>query len=46
MDRGLMRTDKRGDKVLQKSQPPEILFIERCVQFLVEGSGANGDGYS
>ena len=35
----LMRTDKRGDKVLQKSQPPEILFIERCVQFLVEGSG-------
>lgn len=35
----LMRTDKRGDKVLQKSQPPEVLFIERCVQFLVEGSG-------
>jgi type I restriction enzyme M protein len=34
-----MRTDTRGDKVLQKSQPPEILFIERCVQFLVEGSG-------
>jgi type I restriction enzyme M protein len=26
-------------KILQKSQPPEILFIERCVQFLVEGSG-------
>ena len=35
----VMRTDKRGDKVLQKSQPPEILFIERCVQFLAEGSG-------
>jgi type I restriction enzyme M protein len=34
----LMRTDKRG-KILQKSQPPEILFIERCVQLLVEGSG-------
>jgi type I restriction enzyme M protein len=34
----VMRTDNRG-KVLQKSQPPEILFIERCVQFLVEGSG-------
>jgi type I restriction enzyme M protein len=34
-----MRTDARGEKVLQKSQPPEILFIERCVQFLVEGSG-------
>ncbi len=34
-----MRTDTRGEKVLQKSQPPEILFIERCVQFLVEGSG-------
>jgi type I restriction enzyme M protein len=35
----VMRTDTRGEKVLQKSQPPEILFIERCVQFLVEGSG-------
>jgi type I restriction enzyme M protein len=34
-----MRLDARGAKVLQKSQPPEILFIERCVQFLVEGSG-------
>jgi type I restriction enzyme M protein len=34
-----MRTDKRGEKVLQKSQPPEILFIERCVQFLAEGIG-------
>lgn len=35
----LMRRDKNGDKVLQKSQPPEILFIERCVQFLKEGTG-------
>jgi type I restriction enzyme M protein len=35
----LMRLDKKGDKVLQKSQPPEILFIERCIQFLVEGTG-------
>jgi type I restriction enzyme M protein len=35
----VMRTDARGEKILQKSQPPEILFIERCVQFLVEGSG-------
>lgn len=25
--------------VTQKSQPPEILFIERCVQFLKPGSG-------
>ena len=24
---------------LQKSQPPEILFIERCVQFLKPGTG-------
>lgn len=24
---------------IQKSQPPEILFIERCVQFLKPGSG-------
>lgn len=28
----------RSDK-LQKSQPPEILFIERCVQFLKPGTG-------
>jgi type I restriction enzyme M protein len=26
-------------KALQKSQPPEILFVERCVQFLKPGSG-------
>jgi type I restriction enzyme M protein len=35
----VMRLDTQGNKVLQKSQPPEILFIERCIQFLVEGSG-------
>lgn len=34
-----MRTDRYGNAVLQKSQPPEILFIERCVQFLAPGSG-------
>ena len=34
-----VRLDKNGGKVLQKSQPPEILFIERCVQFLVPGTG-------
>jgi type I restriction enzyme M protein len=28
----------RGDQ-LQKSQPPEILFIERCVRFLKPGTG-------
>lgn len=28
-----------GQRVLQKSQPPEILFIERCVQLLKPGSG-------
>ena len=31
-------TWKKGDAV-QKSQPPEILFIERCVQFLKPGTG-------
>lgn len=29
----------RQPKVLVKSQPPEILFIERCVQFLKPGAG-------
>lgn len=29
----------REPKVLTKSQPPEILFIERCVQFLKPGTG-------
>lgn len=34
-----IRIDKNGSPVLQKSQPPEILFIERCVQFLTPGTG-------
>lgn len=34
-----MRTDPAGSPILQKSQPPEILFIERCIQFLRPGSG-------
>lgn len=33
-----MRTDRSGKKVL-RTQPPEILFIERCVQFLAPGKG-------
>ncbi len=33
------RLDRNGMPVLQSSQPPEILFIERCVQFLKPGSG-------
>jgi type I restriction enzyme M protein len=37
--RWTMRRDKSGTAVLQKSQPPEILFIERCVQFLRPGVG-------
>jgi type I restriction enzyme M protein len=36
--------DKKTDRwaktdAVQKSQPPEILFIERCVQFLRPGTG-------
>ena len=36
--------DKAADSwtktdALQKSQPPELLFIERCVQFLKPGAG-------
>lgn len=34
-----IRIDQAGRRVLQKSQPPEILFIERCVQFLQERTG-------
>lgn len=33
------RTNANGDVVLQTSQPPEILFIERCIQFLKPGTG-------
>jgi type I restriction enzyme M protein len=33
-------TDKwRKTEAIQKSQPPEILFIERCVRFLKPGTG-------
>lgn len=31
--------DWRMTNAIQKSQPPEILFIERCVQFLRPGTG-------
>ena len=34
-----MRLDKQGRPVLQKSQPPEILFIERALQLLRPGTG-------
>jgi len=33
------RIDRHGTRVLQKSQPPEILFIERALQFLRPGTG-------
>jgi len=35
----VIRRDRHGNAVLQKSQPPEILFIERCVQLLRPGTG-------
>lgn len=34
-----IRRDKQGRAVLQKSQPPEILFIERALQLLKPGTG-------
>lgn len=34
-----IRLDKHGNRVLQKSQPPEILFIERALQLLKPGRG-------
>lgn len=34
-----IRHDNHGNKVLQKSQPPEILFIERALQLLKPGTG-------
>lgn len=34
-----IRRDKYGNPVLQKSQPPEILFIERNLQLLKPGTG-------
>ena len=33
------RMDRHAALVLQKSQPTEILFIERCLKFLREGTG-------
>ena len=35
----VIRHDKKGNRVLQKSQPPEILFIERALQLLRPGTG-------
>jgi type I restriction enzyme M protein len=35
----ISRMDRNGVPVLQKSQPPEILFIERNLQFLRPGTG-------
>lgn len=34
-----IRMDKHGNRALQKSQPPEILFIERALQLLTPGTG-------
>ena len=38
-DAGEDRYYLREPRQLQKSQPPEILFVERCVQFLKPGTG-------
>ncbi|RKM61538.1 N-6 DNA methylase [Butyrivibrio sp. XB500-5] len=35
----VIRKDKVGEPVLQSSQPPEILFIERCIKLLKPGTG-------
>ena len=32
----------REPRQLQRSQPPEILFVERCVRLLEAGHGSNG----
>lgn len=37
--RWVKRVDKEGHAVLQGNQPPEILFIERALQFLKPGTG-------
>ncbi|MFR9804940.1 N-6 DNA methylase [Pseudonocardia sp. RS010] len=34
-----IRLRPNGEPQLQKSQPPEILFIERCIQLLKPGTG-------
>ncbi|MBB5741490.1 N-6 DNA methylase [Brevundimonas aurantiaca] len=31
------RLDRKGEPVLQSSQSPEVLFVERCLQFLKPG---------
>ena len=38
-DRAADRYAIREPRTLVKSQPPEILFVERCVQFLKPGTG-------
>jgi type I restriction enzyme M protein len=34
-----IRRNAKGEPLLQSSQPPEILFLERCLQFLKPGTG-------
>lgn len=34
-----IRRNKAGEAILQTNQPPEILFIERCIQLLKPGTG-------
>lgn len=34
-----IRKDKSGEAILQTNMPPEILFIERCIQLLKPGTG-------
>lgn len=34
-----IRIDTDGERILQSSMPPEILFVERCLQFLKPGTG-------
>ncbi len=34
-----MKVNQNGEVILQSSQPPEVLFVERCLQFLKPGSG-------
>ena len=37
--RWTIKTDAAGRPRLEKTQPPEVLFVERCVQFLKPGTG-------
>ncbi|RJX17671.1 MAG: N-6 DNA methylase [Desulforudis sp.] len=34
-----IRLDRDGNRLFQPSMPPEILFVERCLQFLKPGTG-------